>query len=275
MNREPLYIGDSQESGRPIYSRLEAPGIATFGGPGSGKSSLLMRNLLIYPKSAVVFSDVNAELASVTAERRKVFGDVFLINPFNLFGETHLKDIRNIGYNPMARLNPKARKFGVRASKLAASIVPKNGRSHEPYFDETAHSLVQSSIMAEAWKGESPFLPTVAENISGNLQVYAKDCVSRVKMAAVRARMKRYTDDEEVKSMRGVIETTRTHVDFLLDTCIAECLTKDDGFSFTQLNKQVVTVYVILPLDVVGVLGKFFKLILASCLTELFDQEEE
>jgi type IV secretory pathway TraG/TraD family ATPase VirD4 len=273
--REPIYIGDSLESGRPIYSRLEVPGIATFGGPGTGKSSLLMRNLLTYPKSVGVFSDSNAELACVTGRRRKDFGKVYQINAFELFCKSYLEDIPSIGYNPMACLAPHSPKFGVRASKLAASLVPKNPQAREPYFDETAHSLVQSAIMAEAWKNESPYLPTVAEKLSGNIQAYAKDCVANVEVPEVQARMRRYTEDEADKSLRGVIETTRTHVDFLLDTCIGKCLTKDDGFSFTQLQKEVVTVYVILPLDVVGVLGKFFKLILASCLTELFDEEED
>lgn len=154
--REPLYVGDSQESGSPIYTRLETPGIATYGGPGSGKSSLLMRNLLTYPKSAAIFSDVNGELACVTAEHRKTFGKVYQINPFGLFAKTYLKNIPNIGYNPMACLRPKSEKFGVRASKIAASIVPHNPQAHEKYFDETSHTLVQSAIMAEAWKGENP-----------------------------------------------------------------------------------------------------------------------
>ena len=118
-----------------------------------------------------------------------------------------------------------------------------------------------------------PYLTTVAEKLCGDVKAYSKDCLARVRVGEVRSRMQRYSEDESEKSLRGVIETTRTHVDFLLDSCIAQCLTKDDKFSFTMLNKEVVTVYVILPLDVVGVVGKFFKLILASCLTELFDQE--
>lgn len=277
MEREPIHLGYSQQSRRLVSYRGEPPGIVTFGGPGSGKTSQIITNLLTYNKSTVVFSDVNAELACVTAERRRRFGRVLQINPFRLYCDTYLKDIPCIGYNPMKVLNPKSPKFSVRASKLPPPSVPKNDSARDPYWDNTAFALVHPTIMAEVLKGDSPYLHAVASKLYGNVFEYAAEVMATVEMNEVREKMKRYAGAkaDDIKSLKEVIENARTHMDFVLDESIGQCLSKDDSFSFTQLKREVVTVYVILPPDVVGVLGKFFKLILASCLTELFDQESE
>jgi type IV secretory pathway TraG/TraD family ATPase VirD4 len=108
LRREPILVGFSKQSGSPIYTRNEEPGIFTYGGPGSGKSSQLITALLTYPKSVAVFSDVNAELAAVTAKQRQKFGKVYLINPFKMFSKTYLKDFEHIGYNPMRLLNRRS-----------------------------------------------------------------------------------------------------------------------------------------------------------------------
>jgi type IV secretion system protein VirD4 len=276
VNRDPLLIGFAKNSGSAIYTRNEVPGILTLGGPGSGKSSQLITALLTYRKSVAVFSDVNGELAAVTARLRQSYGAVYQINPFNMFGNTYLKDIPKIGFNPMRLLDPRSPKFSVQAAKLAAACIPKNDNAREPYWDNTSFALTHSTIMAEVLRGETPYLSHVAEKIYGNVFEYAADVVAHARVSEVRLNMQRYCEAkaDDVKSLREVIENTRSHLKFLLDESIGKCLSKDDGFSFTRMNREVITLYVILPLDVVGALGTFFKLILASALTELFDQEE-
>lgn len=280
MNREPILIGFSKQSGSPIYTRNEEPGIFTYGGPGSGKSSQLITALLTYPKSVAVFSDVNGELAAVTAKQRKKFGKVYVINPFNMFSKTYLKDVKHIGYNPMrlligrsSKLDPK---FSVKAAKLTAASIPENSTARDPYWDNKAFALVHAATMAEAIKGDEPYLSHVAEKLYGNVFQYAADTVARVKMREVRLIMEGYSaaNADEIKSLKEVIENTRSHLRYLLDDNIAQCLSRDDGFSFNLMNEEVITLYVILPLSVVGVLGKFFKLIVSSALTEVFDEEE-
>jgi type IV secretion system protein VirD4 len=275
LDREPILAGFSKESGRAIYTRNEAPGIITLGGPGSGKSSGLITALQTYPKSVAVFSDVNGELAAVTWRRRMQFGKVYQINPFNLFGDTWLRHVEKIGFNPIRLLNPDSPKFSVRAAKLTRACIPENNTSRDPYWDNMAFALIHATIMAEVIKGEEPYLSHVAEKLYGNVFGYAAEIVATVKMREVRLVMQQYAAENAtgVKSLSEVIENTRSHLRFLLDESIARCLSQDDGFSFRQMNDEVITLYVILPLDVVGVLGKFFKLMVASALTEFFDEE--
>lgn len=167
-------------------------------------------------------------------------------------------------------------KFSIKAAKLTAACVKRSDHSKDPYWDNMSFALTHSAIMTEVIKGDAPYLSHVAEKLYGNVFAYARETVRSVQMPEVRLNMQKFAaaEADDVKSLKEVVENTRSHLSFLLDESVAMCLSKDDGFSFTQMNKEVITLYVILPLDVVGALGRFFKLIVASALTELFDQED-
>jgi type IV secretion system protein VirD4 len=70
------------------------------------------------------------------------------------------------------------------------------------------------------------------------------------------------------RSLADIISTADVQTSPLSDAALADSVSVSD-FSFADLKKGVVTVYVVLPMDYLDVCGKYFRLIVASALSEL------
>ena len=127
---EAILFGRSLQSGRKIRYGADQH-VLIFGPNGKGKGTrVLMPNLLEMSGRSIVVVDPKGELAAVTAEyRRSILGErVVFINPFGVLKDWHGKDdLKSKGFNPLARLDPRAESFNAEASLLAASLITSEG----------------------------------------------------------------------------------------------------------------------------------------------------
>src|SRR5207253_4346180 len=87
---------------------------------GKGRD-ILIPALLEWNQSCIVI-DPKGELAAVTGTYRKRFGEVLVLNPFDIW-QSYLAGLISARYSPLASLDPDASSFGADADKLADAIV--------------------------------------------------------------------------------------------------------------------------------------------------------
>src|ERR1700684_1792895 len=107
-NRDPEAIEIGRTfAGKKIRTNKEH--LLLFGATGSGKGTrILMPNLLdISGSRSIVVIDPKGELAAVTAKFRREVSDVVILNPFGCLTE-YYADMRGVGFNPLATLNPES-----------------------------------------------------------------------------------------------------------------------------------------------------------------------
>jgi type IV secretion system protein VirD4 len=240
---------------------------------GKGRD-ILIPALLEWPES-VICIDPKGELCAVTGHVRKRFGEVLVLNPFDIWPK-HLAGITAAKYNPMANLNPAERSFGADADKIADAIVWHEGPGEENHWTISARLLVSGIIMAlvrHGGPGEKN-LGMVREVISGGRvfdfarkAMQSRDPFIRQKLARFAA-----AGAEENKELNSIISTADTQTGFIGNEAITESLSASD-FRFRGLKRKVTTVYLVLPLELLDVSSKFFRLVLGSALSELLHGE--
>ncbi len=120
--------------------------IMTVAGTRSGKTVNLKNNLFFH-KSSVVAIDVKSELARDTAFIRhtELKQDVYIIDPEEMV-KNEAKEYRAY-FNPLVNMtvdNPQTVDY---ASKLAESLVVRNQNIKDPFWDDSAHTLIEGVIM--------------------------------------------------------------------------------------------------------------------------------
>jgi type IV secretion system protein VirD4 len=269
-------MGQSQQSSRKAYCETERHGLV-IGGTGSGKTTgSLVPWALNWPGSLIWIGDVMSEGALLTAAHRSTFSEVVLNDPYETFPD-FLGTFKHGGYNPLARQNEESEYFVSNMMSIAAGCVPRDKYAKEKYWDNGALSLVQIVSMAEVLYNPTPSLGSVAEIISGDVQGYLKRLLERYKHWTIQNKGKRYvlpsSREDEVRSLREVIENTRTHMAFCLDPTIAANLDRND-YSYGDCRRKRMSIYNIIPAKLLmknPELAKFCRLHLQCAISELFD----
>ena len=122
---DALALGRLVERSGNIANKIRYGGplhVLVFGPNGKGKGTrLLMPNLLQMSGSSIVVIDPKGELAAVTAPFRRQLGRVVVINPFDVVRKEFVgyDDLKSVGFNPLAALDPDAPSFNADAGLLA------------------------------------------------------------------------------------------------------------------------------------------------------------
>ena len=156
----PIKIGyycplDADAPGQPLYSHTERH-ILMLGLNGAGKSTRFLIELLATARnrSLVVF-DIKGELAYQTADIRRRFSDVKIVNPLGVL------NMPSDGYNLLSALDPQSRRFYDAAASIADALIEIEGGSGQ-YWSESAQGLLVALIMWEVLtahaEGRSPSL---------------------------------------------------------------------------------------------------------------------
>lgn len=117
--------------------------VLTVAGSRSGKSVMLIGNLLFY-RGSVLATDPKAELANITAERRAALGQkVYILDPFENATD-RLAPFR-ASYNPLACLIPGSPTIIEDAGLIADALVVAGGK--DPHWDECAKSFIEGVIL--------------------------------------------------------------------------------------------------------------------------------
>lgn len=264
----------SKESGRTIrYSR---PGHLILTAPTrSGKGTDVLIPALLEFEGSVICIDPKGELAAVTGHRRKRFGRVVCLNPFGVFPK-ELKGLDQVRYNPMTNPDPGSRTYGVDCEKIADALVWNDGDNRETHWTESAKELVAGVMMALITHGqnEEKNLAVLRDVIGGDVIGFCQAIVEKTEDRFIRQKLMRFAlkGADESREIQDVIATAKVQTRFIGNPVISDSVSASD-FSFRDLKRKPMTVYLILPLNDLDVCGKWFRLIIASALSELLREE--
>jgi type IV secretory pathway TraG/TraD family ATPase VirD4 len=146
-----FWLGRSPLGGEPI-GYIDDRHICLVSGSRSGKgTTTIINNLCLWPGSVVVV-DPKGENATVTAARRgpgskycEGMGQaVHVLDPFRV---AEVDESLRSRFNPLDALNPDDPLVVDEAGRLADAIVVVNKDASEPFWDESARTLVKGLIL--------------------------------------------------------------------------------------------------------------------------------
>jgi type IV secretion system protein VirD4 len=240
----------------------------------SGKGrDVLIPALLEYSGSCIVI-DPKGQLAAVTKAQRERMGQrVIVLNPFNLLPDELGPTAQ---YNPMVSLDPQADSFGADCDTLADAIVTNDNRG-ENHWSDSARQLVSGIMMhlAAHEPTDDKHLPMMRKIVTGptsGLRWFVKTAMKADAEGFIAAKLARFEDvNEESRELLGIISTANTQTGFIGNKAIAESLRGSD-FRFRDLKNTPTTVYLVLPAKYIESCGKWFRLVIASALADLWSE---
>jgi len=263
--------------------------VLVFGPNGSGKGMrLLVPNLLQLQNRSIFVIDPKGELAALTAPFRRQIGEVVIINPFGVLCDVPgYGDMLSVGFNPMLTIDPESPTFNRDAGLLADALI-KTESQREPHFDDSARALVAMLIMHVAiearrvrraptltrvrellcqrsappseenlWRGDG--LPAIALSIMEEAEKNASAPGRR----GLHNKASQFTDWN--KEIQSIASTAKRQTEFLDDDEMVEDLGKP-GFDFRVMKQRPVTVYLVLPPDLMIRHARWLRLALATAL---------
>jgi type IV secretion system protein VirD4 len=260
--------------------------IITFGPVGSGKGVTAQIPALldtVSPFSALVI-DVKGQLCAVTGQARFLAGqEVYAINPFDTL------KIPTATYNPLRFLDPASLSFASDCKRIAEGLGfegVENSGDKNAFFEMTALDLVNVLIQwavkyagKEKWEEYDPTLVTVRKilNLEPQEQSDFFTALSGLDDPAIAEGARLFVKPEKDKELRGAIQdciaTARGKLAFLRDAGIERILRGGENeISFADLKRKLVTVYLIIPPELLSTHGRFLRLMVMSALNELFKE---
>ena len=272
FKRKGIPIGYSPDGRRALHY----PGfghILTVAAARTGKGATLLINALLSWRKSCIVIDVKAEHAAVSGHFRRRFGNVYVLNPFNMLPDA-LKGLMQARFNPMDILDPLSKAFHVMCDKLAAALVWEEGREGI-HFTTAARALVSGIIAALIRHGllSERNLATVARIISGDVRGFCRVTVQSTTDPFIIQKLGRFASAAlDNKEINDVIATAITQLAFIGNEAIAESLSGSD-FRFSDLKRKPgTTVYICLPLNLLDICDKYFRLILETALADLLSE---
>lgn len=283
--------------GRP-FGWHEDMNLMTCAGPRAGKGiGVIVPNLLLYPGSTVVI-DPKGELASLTAKyRRDQLGQkVIVLDPA---GTADVPPEMRGTYNPLGQIDPTSAFAVADAQSIASGIVVPNPHAKEPFWDQTALSFIQAVILYMTvfyapedrtlmklretasvgdWKLYEEFLQHMREGPDGDPEFETDPSKAFEILLGEMFNCGEFGGvlREEAAKISGMGDSTRgnvlggvrTHLDFLKEPLLADCLSHNPNpettFELPELRRQDrhLTVYLCLPVDMMGQQGRWLRLII-------------
>lgn len=276
-------IGGKMLYGGPLHALI-------FGPNGSGKSTrLLLPNLLELEHRSIVVIDPKGELAAVSAPFRRTVGEVVIINPFGVLADRPgYEDLKSDGFNPLLALDPSSPSFNADASLLAEAIVNVQSEGNGKHFDSSARSLVAAIIMyvciTAPALGRVPTLAMVRELLSLASEAPSKRnnyqgkgipalALEMMKSSIRGLRNKAAQFEHWSEEIASVASTARDQTEPFDDDEIAADLSRG-RFDMRELKKKPVTVYLILPPEMIERHSKWLRLVISSALRGVMRHRE-
>lgn len=269
----------------------------TRGGKGT---SIIVNNLCFWPGSAVVV-DPKGENATVTAARRGRGSEhcagmgqaVHVLDPFTT---AHVDERYRSCFNPLADLDPRREETIDEASRLANAIVVVKDDAHEPFWDESARTMVRGLILhvltAKQFSADERNLITVRKLIQRGAWEIAE---------AIRATGQEQTDPPHLllwramelnqafdgiiagigsqfasmmissaKTFQGVLQGVANHTEFLDSPGMRRVLSKSD-FKLSELKtrREGMTLYLSLPQRYMDTHYRWLRMMVSLTTTEM------
>lgn len=280
MKAPGIYLGvrkplQKKEAWFPLRYKKDRH-VLIAGANGTGKTKRLgIPNLLESRGRSWLVIDPKGGLARLTAGPRARFGDVVILDPFNVAGKG------SAGFNPLAELDPGSPSFNADAGLLAEALITVEGRDSS-YWPKAARVLLAWLIMHEVETARSrravPWLGNVraalGEREAGNpapsgIVADALDaCQSQIE--ALRNKAGQYTNLD--KEVTGILNTAREQTEFLDDVPIAKDL--EGSYTFADFKRKPQTVYLTLPAKMLERQKSWLRLAISAALRVCLDDPE-
>ena len=278
LRRTPQSVYCGMFKNRPAFYGGDRH-IITVGASRKGKDTGLLVPNLMHLRRSIVVIDPKAELAAITARARAKMGKIIVINPFGLLG------LGSAGYNPLAvpGFRTDSPSFFANAMSLGEALIKVEGK--DPHWSRSAQSLAAAAIMRSKWfDQEKNFKASMSSVIAMLSAPYTHPDETRVTLQSVVREIGNHhyepmarlvhrfaTENHEVRS---VIATALGQIAFLNDSALLADMEKHptvDGkpFDFEMLKHQIITVYVVLPDDMLQTHAVWLRLIVAGALNAL------
>jgi type IV secretion system protein VirD4 len=276
FRRVGVFIGFSPDKLHALYY----PGfghILTVAAARAGKGATQIVNALLTCRESCICIDPKAENVAITGHRRKRFGEVFVLNPFKILPDA-LRGLRMARFNPMDILDATSDSFHALCDKIAAALVWDEGREGF-HFTTAARALVSGVIAALVRHGVAAEqnLACVARVISGDIFGFCRATVRSTTDPFIIQKLGRFAaaGAEQSREIMDVISTAITQLAFIGNAAIAESLSGSD-FRFRDLKrKRGMTVFICLPLHLLDICDKYFRLILETALADLLSEGQK
>ncbi len=222
--------------------------ILTCAPTGAGKGiGAVIPNLLDYPGSAFVL-DFKAENFAVTARARRAMGqDVLLIDPFGIAG------MPAQSLNWLDTLDPDHPDVVSRAAGLADMLVVAEGAETDSHWNDTARELLRGLLVhvagLPAERRSMAELRRIVTGVDDTLAATFADMLAdpdrgqRIPARAAAAHLNR-----PERERGSVLSTVVRHTAWLDDPRLCAALARSD-FSFADMKRRPMTVYIVIPAD--------------------------
>ena len=282
----PIKIGyyydrEKDDIGAPLLYHGERH-LLIFGLNGAGKSTRFLIELLmtVTGRSLFVF-DIKGELAFQTADERRRYGPVKIINPYGVLG------MPSDGFNPLAQLDPESPLLYDAAAAIGDALIEIEGGSGQ-YWSESAQGLLVALIMWEVIKARrearAPSLVNVRamlteadefENFTDASGKPQKRLVKGMGLTAaqmvasgnatVASLAGRFTRQDGLNELAGIKSTADTQTQWMLSDPMRIDLEKK-GVDLHDLRKRPTSVFVVLPADEITKKRRWTRVVVAAAL---------
>ena len=226
-------------------------------------------SLLENGDSAVVM-DTKGELAAVTARARREMGhEVYCLNPFKLHAGPPW-NLPSHGFNPLVAMDPKSANFTSDVESLNGALV-QHDSNEAAHWAEGGRSLVGGIVVyliARAReRGEVASLGRLREYLTMGDKDF-EGCVAEMIRAGGLAADRLAMFGNLTNELRSFKSTAKTQTTWLSDPVMVD-VTRRHDFSFADLKRKKMTVYVILPSRLISkgmTYNRYLRLILQSAL---------
>ncbi len=223
-----------------------------YSGPGhlltvaptrSGKGvGAIIPNLLIADRSVFVI-DPKGENARITARRRRAFGPVHVLDPFEITGAPCAR------FNPLGGLHAESLDLAEDAATLADALVIDSPDARDGHWNDEAKALIAGVIMyvAAMEKPEARHLDRVRQYLTLPADAFREFLQEMAGLSAARGLIARTGGRFLGKTgpeFAGVVSTAQRHTQFLDSPRIADALSRSD-FAFADLASGVASIFTI------------------------------
>jgi len=239
--------------------------------------------------------DPKGQLAAVTGPQAARAGKrVIILNPFSIWpefigpGAERFRGLEKqcdfIGaYNPMSTLNPASDSFVPDAEGMAQAIVYQEREGE--HWTDSARDLVSGLILYAAVHGKSAAEKNLAwvrstvckrkELFELSAPFFDLDAVTPNE-DFIQQKLGRFGEPEakENKEIGSIISTAVTQTSFMGNGAISKNL-RAGSFRFSQLRERPTIIYLILPGRYLKTCSRWFRLIVASALNELMEEQKQ
>jgi type IV secretion system protein VirD4 len=202
--------------------------------------------------------------------------DTWIINPFERH-KHYLEGLPQVGFNPMAGLNPDDLAFVEKCDRLTAGAFRRSrgggADDNAAYFQESAKAMAGGIIGAVVYlrPEDERHLVTVFDIIANPDRFFAfVDEALATRDDFLVSRLSRFAakSAKDSKEVEGILSTARTELNFLSGGAVRRCLSAKPAFRWRDLKKRPTTVFYMVELGFAETCEKLSRILMSDVLND-------